>query len=75
MNHPITPLASAEVNHDTLSIELIDPADLPAAVRINWPAKPTVTGARSFPETAAAIVRLFSEAATTLAAIRVRKKL
>jgi hypothetical protein len=71
----ITILAKSQINHDTISIELVAPADLPAAVRINWPAKPTVTGARSFPETAAAIVRLFSEAATTLAAIRVGKKL
>jgi hypothetical protein len=71
----ITELASGHINHDTIKIELVAPDDLPAAVRINWPAKPTVTGARNFPETAAAIVKLFSEAATTLAAIRVGKKL
>ena len=71
----ITPLASGQINHDTISVELVAPDDLPAAVRIVWPAKPTVTGARNFPETAAAIVKLFSEAATTLAAIRVGKKL
>ena len=29
MNHPVTPLASAEVGHDTVSIELLEPADLP----------------------------------------------
>jgi hypothetical protein len=27
MNHPITPLASAEVGHDTISIELLEPTD------------------------------------------------
>ena len=72
----ITLLGRAQITPtDEISVELVTPDDLPAAVRIVWPAKPTVTGARSFPETAAAIVRLFSEAATTLAAIRVRKKL
>ena len=48
---------------------------MPAAVRIVWPPAPTVTGARNFPDTAAVIVKLFAEAATTLAAIKVWKKL
>jgi len=58
-----------------ITIELVTPDNLPAAIRINWPAKPTVTGARKFPDTAAVIVKLFSEAATTLAAIKVGKRL
>jgi hypothetical protein len=28
-NHPITPLASAQINHDTIAIELIEPNGLP----------------------------------------------
>jgi hypothetical protein len=72
----ITLLGRAQINtSDEISVELIAPDDLPTAVRINWPAKPTVTGARNFGDTAAVIVRLFSEAATTLAAIRARRKL
>jgi hypothetical protein len=29
MNHPITPLASAEVNHDQLKVELVEPDSMP----------------------------------------------
>jgi hypothetical protein len=59
----ITLLGRAHINtSDEISIELVTPADLPAAVRIVWPAKPTVTGARNFPDTAAAAVKLFAEA-------------
>ena len=69
-------LGHAHINpSDEIAIELVAPADMPAAVRIVWPPAPTVTGARNFGDTAAVIVRLFSEAATTLAAIRARRKL
>jgi hypothetical protein len=72
----ITLLGHAQINtSDEIAIELVTPDDLPAAVRIVWPPAPTVTGARNFPDTAAVIVRLFSEAATTLAALKVSKKL
>jgi hypothetical protein len=37
MNHPITPLASAEVGHDTVSIELLVPNAMPPMVRVVWP--------------------------------------
>jgi hypothetical protein len=42
MNHPITPLASAQINHDQLKIELVEPDTMPAMVRIVWPAAPTI---------------------------------
>jgi hypothetical protein len=42
-NHPITPLASGQINHDHLSVELIEPPGMPAIVRIVWPAQPTIT--------------------------------
>jgi hypothetical protein len=72
----ITLLGRAQISTaDEITIELVSPADLPAAVRIVWPAKPTVTGARTFSATAAAVVKLFAEAATTLAAIKVGRKL
>ena len=29
-NHPITPLASSQINHDQLKIELIEPEQMPA---------------------------------------------
>jgi hypothetical protein len=43
MNHPITPLASGQVNHDHLSVELVEPDGMPAVVRIVWPTAPTIT--------------------------------
>jgi hypothetical protein len=52
---PITPLASAEVNHDQLAIELIEPDGMPPAVRITWPPQPTIIKPERFPEVAAAI--------------------
>ena len=30
-NHPITPLTSGQVNHDHLSVELVEPDGMPAA--------------------------------------------
>ena len=41
-NHPITPLASSQINHDHLKVELVEPDTMPAMVPIIWPAKPTV---------------------------------
>jgi hypothetical protein len=72
----ITILASGQINtSDSITIELVRPRR-PAGRRQNRLAgQPTVTGARKFPDTAAVIVKLFSEAATTLAAIKVGRKL
>jgi hypothetical protein len=67
MNHPITPLASAEVNHDQLKVELVEPDSMPAMVRIVWPAKPTVATPAGYPAVAAAITRIIAESATALA--------
>jgi hypothetical protein len=72
MNHPITPLASAEVNHDQLKIELVEPEAMPAMVRIVWPPQPTVVDSRRFPDVAAAIAQLFARAHIVLAALRAR---
>jgi hypothetical protein len=51
MNHPITPLASAQVNHDTISIELIEPDSMPSMVRITWPEQPSIVDPRIFGDT------------------------
>lgn len=40
---PITPLTSGQINHDHLSVELVEPAGMPAVVRIVWPTAPTIT--------------------------------
>ena len=45
---PITPLASNQVNHDQLTIELIEPDGMPAMVRIVWPSAPTIVDPKRF---------------------------
>jgi hypothetical protein len=74
-HHPITPLASAQVNHDQLNVELVEPDTMPAVVRITWPLQPTVVSPARFPEAAATIARLFAEAHTVLAGIKARRRL
>ncbi|MCE3275654.1 MAG: hypothetical protein K0R13_1509 [Propionibacteriaceae bacterium] len=75
MNHPITPLASGQVNHDQISVELVEPDNMPAAVRIVWPNAPTIVDPKRFPDTAAAIAQLFARAHIVLAAIRAERRL
>jgi hypothetical protein len=75
MNHPITPLASGQINHDHLKVELVEPDSMPAAVRIVWPDAPTVVDPKRFPDVAAAIAQLFARAHIVLAAIRAERNL
>jgi hypothetical protein len=58
-NHPITPLASAQINHDQLKVEL---DTLPPMVKITWPDAPTIVDPKRFPEVAAAVAQLFARA-------------
>ena len=74
-NHPITPLASAQINHDTVSIELLEPDAMPAMVRVAWPLHPTVIDPKNFGDTASVIVRMFSTAHVELARIKARRHL
>ena len=69
-NHPITPLASAQINHDHLAVELVEPDDMPAMVRIVWPNAPTIVDPKRFPDTAAAIAQLFARAHIVLARLK-----
>jgi hypothetical protein len=75
----VTPLASGTLNgHDQLIIELVespDPEVHPTVVAIRWPSKPTVTTAGAFDQVCANAMRLLANASTTLAGIRVWKKL
>jgi hypothetical protein len=61
-NHPITPLASAQINHDQLKVELVEPDMLPPMVKITWPDAPTIVDPKRFPEVAAAVAQLFARA-------------
>ena len=74
-NHSITPLASSQVNHDSISIELLEPNAMPPMVRIVWPPQPTVVDPKRFPDAAAAVARLFARAHIVLAAIRAERRL
>jgi hypothetical protein len=70
MNHPITPLASAQINHDHLKVELVEPDTMPAMVRIVWPDAPTVVDPKRFPDAAAAVAQLFARAHIVLASLQ-----
>jgi hypothetical protein len=69
-NHPITPLASSQVNHDHLRIELVEPEAMPAMVRIVWPKQPTVVDPKRFPDVAAAVAQLFARTHIVLASLK-----
>jgi hypothetical protein len=72
----ITTLASGQITPtDSISVELVEADETPAVVILRWPAKPTVCHPRRFPDTAAALVKMFAEAATALAQIRARRRL
>ena len=70
MNHPITPLASAQINHDHLKVELVEPDTMPAMVRIVWPDAPTVVDPKRFPDAAAAVAQLLARAHIVLASLQ-----
>ena len=55
---PITTLASSQINHDHLTVELVEPDSMPAMVRIVWPPQTTVVDPKRFPDIAATIARL-----------------
>ncbi|MFL6048066.1 MAG: hypothetical protein ACJ72M_23510 [Propionibacteriaceae bacterium] len=75
----VTPLASGTLNgHDQLIIELVeapDPDLQPTVVAIRWPCKATVTTAGAYDQVAANVMRLLANASTTLAGLKVWKKL
>jgi hypothetical protein len=71
-----TILSTGPINGaDTITIELIQPADMPAVVRIVWPTAPTITPPARYLEVASTAMRLLAEASTTLARIRAGKYL
>ena len=70
--HPTTPLASGQVSHDHLSVELVEPDGMPAMVRIVWPLKPTSVDPKALPDVAAAIALLFARAHIVLASLKAK---
>jgi hypothetical protein len=74
-NVQITELASAVINGaDSITVELIQPDSMPAAVRIVWPTAPTITTPARYNEVASTTMRLLAEASTALARLRASKR-
>src|SRR5215217_6237561 len=56
--HQTTPLSSGNLNGQTLKVELVEPGnDLPNAVAIRWPQKPTITSPATFDKVVADATR------------------
>ena len=72
---PITPLASAKVNHDRIAIELIESLEAPAVVRVVWPTQPSIVDPKRFSDTANTVATLFARAHVVLAALKAGKYL
>ena len=72
----VTPLSSGSLNGQTLKIELVEPGnDLPNAVVVRWPQKPTITSPATFDQVVANAMKVLSNAVVELAAVRVSKRL
>jgi hypothetical protein len=61
-----TVLATVQVGKHTLTVELVSTPEADQVV-INWPGVATHVSAAKFPEVAATLTRLFSNASMTLA--------
>ena len=76
MPNQTTPLASGLINgHDRLTIELVQPPDMPAAILLRWPAKPSITTPDGYGNAAATAMQVLAAAVVELAAIRAWRKL
>ena len=74
-NHPTTPLASAQINHDHLKVELVEPDGMPPVVKITWPSAPSVVDPKQFGPVATALTTAFAGATVRLTQIRRDRKL
>jgi hypothetical protein len=71
-----TQLAAGKItNADTLTIELIEPPDMPPFIRLKWPAKASITTPDAYANVAAACMQVLSAAVVELAAIRTWRRL
>jgi hypothetical protein len=72
----VTPLSSGTINGQSLKIELVKPGDdLPNAVVVKWPQKPTISSPAAFDKVVADAMKVLSNAVVELAALRVWKRL
>jgi hypothetical protein len=72
----VTPLSSGHLNGQTLKIELVESGnELPNAVAISWPQKPTITSPATFDQAVTAAMKILANASVELAALKVWRKL
>ena len=71
---PIAPPTSGQINHDHLSVELVEPDGMPAVVRIVWPTAPTITTPARYTEVASTAMKLLAEASTRLARLKASRR-
>jgi hypothetical protein len=65
----VTPLSAGSPNGQTLTIELVETGnDLPNAVVVKWPQKPTISSPAAFGKLVADTMRVLSNAVVELAA-------
>jgi hypothetical protein len=57
-----------------LTVELVEPEDMPAIIRITWPPQPTIVDPKRFGDVAAAVAQLFARAHIVLAALKAHGK-
>jgi hypothetical protein len=71
-----TDLSAGNLNgSDRLAVELIEPADLPPVIAINWPSKHTVCTPANYDQVAAAAMRVLATASTAIAGLKARRML
>jgi hypothetical protein len=62
----VTPLSSGSLNGQTLKIELVEPGnDLPNAVVVKWPEKPTITSPATFDQAVGAAMKILANASSS----------
>jgi hypothetical protein len=74
-NHPSTVLAHGQFNlSDTITVELVQPANEPPRILIVWPPYRSVTTAAKYAEVAAAAMRVLANGVTELSRLKVNKR-
>jgi hypothetical protein len=72
----ITNLSTGQINGaDSVTVELVEADETPAAVIIRWPAKPSVLHPHRFGVVADTMARTFAAAAVRLAQIKRERQL
>jgi hypothetical protein len=74
--HQIPQLSSGLINgHDRLTVELVEPPDLPARILLRWPQKPSIATPDAYANVAAATMQVLSAAVIELAALKTWRRL